>query len=244
VQKRPPVYSALCLVLSVGAACSPAVPGNPARTATPRGGHTDAAPPAVTAQASAAASATTTGLPPKEPAVTGTLTPAVPISNFCLDTRPPAAVGRLKTALLTRDGLLLASLVDPIHGMDAQLLRNGTVVNYDQAHAKYLFESDYSVNWGPAPGSGLQVRGPFRELFVPALLDVLTRDYSLSCNELQVGGASYTPIWPYPAIDFYSVYFPGTQANGGLDWRTWVVGMRTGDDQVYLDAITQFRWEP
>ena len=58
--------------------------------------------------------------------------------------------------------VLLASLVDPIHGMDAQLLRNGTVVNYDQAHAKYLFASNYSVDWGPAPGSGLQVQGPFR----------------------------------------------------------------------------------
>jgi hypothetical protein len=170
--------------------------------------------------------------------------PVAPTSSFCLDTRPPAVVGLLKTALLTKDGLLLASLIDPVHGMDAQLLRNGTVVNYDRAHAKYLFESNYSVDWGPAPGSGLQVQGPFRELFVPALLDVLTKGYSLICNRLQVGGASFTPIWPYPAIDFYSIYFPGTQANGGLDWQTWVAGMRTVDGKTYLYAITQFRWEP
>jgi hypothetical protein len=139
---------------------------------------------------------------------------------------------------------MLASLVDPIHGMDAQLLRNGTVVNYDQAHAKYLFESTYSVDWGPAPGSGLPVVGAFHELFVPALLDVLTNDYSLACNKLQVGGASYTPVWPYPGIDFYSVFYPGTQANGALDWHTWVVGMHIVGDKAYVSAITQFQWEP
>jgi hypothetical protein len=139
---------------------------------------------------------------------------------------------------------VLASLVDPLHGMEAHLLHNGTVVNYDQSHAKYLFESDYAVDWGPAPASGLHEQGSFRELFVPALLEVFTSDYSLVCNRLQVGGASYTPSWSYPGIDFYSVYFPGTQANGGLDWQTWVLGMRIIESNAYLYAMTHFAWEP
>jgi hypothetical protein len=244
VRKRRQIHSALFMALAVGAACSTPLPGERTPDATPGGRTTDASPVAATSQASAAAPATVAGPFPLGPTALGTVPAAAPVGSFCLDKQPPAVVGTLKTALVTRDGLLLASVVDPIHGMDAQLLRDGTVVNYDQAHAKYLFESDYAVDWGPAPGSGRQVKGSFRELFVPALLDVLTKDYSLRCDTLQVGGASYAPIWPYPAIDFYSVYFPGTQANGGLDWHTWALGMQIVGDKAYLSAITQYRWEP
>jgi hypothetical protein len=244
VRKRWQVHSALFLALAVGAACSAPVPGDPTPNSTTAGIATDASPVAATSHVIAVAPETVAGPSPLGPTASGTVPAAAPSLSFCQDARPLAVVGTLKTALLTRDGLLLASVVDPIRGMDAQLLRNGAVANYDGAHAKYLFESDYSVNWGPAPGSGLQVKGSFREHFVPALLDVLAKDYSLRCNALQVGGASYAPVWPYPAINFYSVYFPGTQANGGLDWHTWALGMRIVDGKAYLSAITQFLWEP
>ena len=244
MRKRWQIHSALFMALAVGAACSAPVPRDPSPNSTPAGRTTGASPVAATSHASAAAPATVAGPSPLGPTGLGTVPAASPAGSFCLDKRPPAVVGTLKTALLTSDGLLLASVVDPIHGMDAQLLRNGAVVNYDQAHAKFLFESEYPVDWGPAPGSGLQVKGPFREHFVPALLDVLTKDYSLRCDTLQVGGASYAPIWPYPAIDFYSVYFPGTQENGGLDWHAWALGMKIVGDKAYLSAITQYRWEP
>ena len=134
--------------------------------------------------------------------------------------------------------------MDPVHGVDVQLLRNGTVVNYGGEHARQLFESTYSIDWGAVPGSGLQVKGSFHGLVIPALLDVLNRDYLLACNELRVGGATYTPVWPYPSIDFYSVYVPGTGQYGGLDWHTWVLGMQYVDNKPYLYAMTEFQWEP
>jgi hypothetical protein len=183
------------------------------------------------------------------PAVTSTSRPLQSTSttaggDICSDHRSIQLINDLKSALSTSDGSRLASLVSPAHGMEARLFRDGRIVTYDQEHARFLFDSKYQVNWGLAPGSGLEIQGSFQALMVPALLDVLTRDYSLSCNQVKTGGASYRTNWPYPGIDFYSVYWPGTQANGNLDWHTWLLGMQYVAGKPYLYAIMQFQWEP
>ena len=68
--------------------------------------------------------------------------------------------------------------------------------------------------------------------------------YTLTCDRIQLGGATYAATWPYASIHFYSIFFPGTEANGRLDWRTWAVGMRAVNAKPYLYAVLQFRWEP
>ena len=128
--------------------------------------------------------------------------------------------------------------------MDARLLRDGRIVNYDRAHAAALFESTYVVDWGAAPGSGLPVKGSFHDLLVPDLMDVLSKDYTLACNRIEVGGTTYSATWPYPGIDFYSLYYPGSADYGSLDWHTWMVGIHFVESQPYLYAIMQFKWEP
>jgi hypothetical protein len=128
--------------------------------------------------------------------------------------------------------------------MGARLYRNGTVVNYDQLHAKFLFETTYAVDWGPAPGSGQHTVGAFHDVIVPALRDVFDKTYTLACDEVKIGGASYQAAWPYPGINYYSVYYPGTQANGNLDWHTWLVGMHYVHGKPYLYALVPFMWEP
>lgn len=168
----------------------------------------------------------------------------VPSATFCADPQVMTLINNFKTALQTSNGKMLASLVSPTHGMDARLYRNGTVVTYDQQHAKFLFETTYVVDWGPAPGSGIETHGSFHETIVPALLDVFNKNYTLSCNQIQVGGTTYTATWPYTGFNFYSVYYPGTQANGNMDWRTWLLGMHYVNGQPYLYAIMQFQWEP
>lgn len=182
-------------------------------------------------------------LPPTRVPTSVPATQAPPV-NFCADGQAAALINNFKTALQTSNGELLASLVSPAHGMDARLYRDGRVVNYDQAHAKFLFESMYQVNWGAAPASGLETTGSFHEVILPPLLDVFSRNYTLTCNQLQVGGTTYNAAWPYAGINFYSVYFPGTQDNGSLDWRTWVIGMEYVNGKPYLYAIMQFFWEP
>lgn len=169
---------------------------------------------------------------------------AAPQSGFCSDGQAAALVDKFKTAVLTSNGSLLATLVSPAHGMDARLFRSGRVVNYDPDHAKFLFVSTFVVDWGLAPASGLPTKGSFHDLILPALADVFNRAYTLTCNQIKVGGTTYQASWPYSGIDFYSAYHPGTAANGNLDWHTWLLGIDYEGGKPYLYAIMQFQWEP
>jgi hypothetical protein len=186
---------------------------------------------------------------PSTPAILPTITPVIsvtqiPSADFCADSQPKALIDNFKTASQTSNATLLASLVSPIHGMDTRLYRDGRVVNYDQQHAQFLFDSNFVVDWGAAPGSGLETKGSFHEIILPALLKVFNKDYMLDCNQVQIGGATYKAAWPYVGVNFYSVYFPGTPANGNLDWRTWLIGMEYVNGKPYLYAVMQFFWEP
>ena len=164
-------------------------------------------------------------------------------SNLCSDPLASALIDSLKTAVTTSDGALLSSLVSPTNGMDVRYLHNGTVVNYDQEHAKFLFETTFPVDWGVEPGSGAQKSGSFHDVIVPRLAEIFNQPYTLHCNELKHGGASYPVVFPYDK-GFYSIYFPGTEANGNLDWHTWLAGIEYVDGKPFLYALMQFFWEP
>jgi hypothetical protein len=167
----------------------------------------------------------------------------VPVATFCADAQVTPLIESLKTALQTSNGALLASLTSPAHGMEVRYYRDGRTVIYDQAHAKFLFESSFEVNWGDAPGSGLPTTGSFHEVVIPDLLKLFNSSYTLTCNQLQVGGTTYQAAWPY-AANYYSVYYAGTQANGNMDWLTWLVGFEYVNGRPYLYALMPFRWEP
>jgi hypothetical protein len=85
--------------------------------------------------------------------------------------------------------------------------------------------------------------GAFHDVIVPDLVRLFNQSYTLHCNELKYGGATYEVSWPYDK-DFYSIYFPGTAANGNMDWHTWVAGIEYVGGRPYLYALTQFFWEP
>ena len=170
----------------------------------------------------------------------------VPPANFCADGQVTTLINNFKSALQASNGTLLSSLVSPVHGMDARYYRDGRVVNYDVEHAKFLFESTFVVDWGLAPGSGLPNKGSFHDVIVPALLDVFNKNYTLTCNQVQVGGTTYNAAWPseYSGVNYYSIYFPGTQGNGSLDWHTWLIGVEYVGGKPYARALIQFQWEP
>ncbi len=165
-------------------------------------------------------------------------------ANFCSDSQAMTLINNFKIALQTSDGKSLASLVSPAYGMDVRYYRDGRVVNYDSTHAQFLFDSTFQVDWGAASGSGLSTKGSFHEVILPSLLDLFNENYTLTCNQIQVGGTTYQASWPYKGINFYSLYFPGTSANGNMDWHTWLIGMEYVSSQPYLYAIMQFQWEP
>lgn len=163
--------------------------------------------------------------------------------NICTDPQVTALIDSLKRAVLNADGPLLESLVSPSSGLDVRWVRYGTVVNYQPSQARFLFETTYEVDWGAQPGSGEPKVGAFHDVIVPDLERLFNQSYTLHCNELEYGGATYEVSWPY-SKGFYSIYFPGTAANGNMDWHTWVAGIEYVNGKPYLYALTQFFWEP
>lgn len=176
------------------------------------------------------------------PAGTTLTSPANP-ATICNDPQVTALIDSFKSAVLKSDGPLLSSLVSPARGMDVAFFRDGTVITYDQEHAKFLFETTFQVDWGAEPGSGAAKKGSFHDVVVPKLQESFNQAYTLHCNELSHGGATYELKWPYQG-EFYSVYFPGTEANGNMDWHNWVMGIEYVNGKPYIYALMQFFWEP
>jgi hypothetical protein len=265
VRRFGSAFLALSLTVFLTAACTlgPFSSATPTATLRPKARTQTAAPPHATSTQSmptpgsagaASHSVATSAFPTISasqvpPAATAPFLPSpivtpAPPTSFCTDAKVTTLIDSFSSAVRNSDGALLASLVSPTHGLEARLYRNGRVVTYDQQHAKFLFESAFVVDWGAAPGSGLETTGSFHELVVPALLDVFGKTYTLACNQVQVGGSTYQAAWPYSGINFYSAYYPGTQANGNLDWHTWLLGMHYVSGTPYLFSIMQFQWEP
>lgn len=174
-------------------------------------------------------------------AATATLIPPV-ARSVCTDPAVIVLIDSLKASMLTADGALLSSLVSP-NGMEVRYLRNGTAVTYTPHQAGFLFETTYQANWGAEPGSGMDKTGSFHEVIVPDLVNIFNQPYTLHCNEIRHGGASYEVIWPYEK-DFYSIHFAGTEQYGHLDWHTWVVGVEYDDNKPLIYALMNFFWEP
>lgn len=164
-------------------------------------------------------------------------------SDFCQDTRALQLIRDLQTALQNRDGESLASLVSPATGVGVRYIRNGNVVTYFD-NIKFIFETTYQADWGLGPGSGEPVKGAFQDIVLPSLEAVFSSNAIVTCNSLRVGGATYTPEWPYAGMDFYSVHFPGTDQYAGMDWETWAVGMVRQEGKPVLAALVRYAWEP
>jgi len=193
--------------------------------------------------------ASPTGLAPTLPA--GAVTP-VPgttsisptgTTSICSDPQVTALIDSFKKAVLNSDGALLSSLISPSRGMDVAFFRDGTVITYDQEHAKFLFETTFEVDWGAEPGSGAAKKGSFHDVVVPELVKAFNQPYTLHCNELKHGGATYELQWPYEG-EYYALYFPGTEANGNMDWHTWAIGIEHVNGKPYIYALMRFFWEP
>jgi hypothetical protein len=174
------------------------------------------------------------------------LTAYIDPAAFCADAQITSLLDNLKSAVNNTDGELFSSLVSPIHGLDVVYIRDGTVANYTPEEAGWAFQSTYQVDWGTGAGSGQPVSGTFPEIILPALQDVF-KNVTLTCNEIKLGGATYTVKWPteYANLNFYSLYNPGNDpSKGGLDWRTWLAGVEYVDGQPYLFSLSNYQWEP
>ena len=174
---------------------------------------------------------------------TPTATPIPPVAaNVCNDPQAIGLIDSLKSSMLNANGASFSSLVSP-NGMEVRYFRDGKVIKYTAHQAQFLFVTTYQAPWGITPGSGVEKKGAFHDVIVPELVKIFNTAYSLHCNEVRHGGASYQVSWPYNR-DFYSIYNPGTEQNGYLDWRTWVAGIEYVNAKPYIYALAQYFWEP
>jgi len=175
--------------------------------------------------------------------VIATATSIPPVAaNICADPQVPALIDSLKKSVLNADGALLSSLASP-NGLEVRWVRNGNPIKYTRDQAAFLYETTFEADWGAAPGSGQAKKGSFHDVIIPDLVKVFNAPYTLHCNEIKHGGASYDISWPYKK-DFYSIYDAGTQPNGNLDWHTWVIGIEYMNGKPFIYALMQFFWEP
>jgi hypothetical protein len=176
------------------------------------------------------------------------LTEHVASTAFCADGRISSLIKSLGKAFVTGDGVQLASLTSPAHGVTVYLWRNGNPITFDREHIRWVFDSTYEHDWGMAPDSGLETKGSFHEAVLPKLVDVFNAPapgYSLTCNSLGTATQYGTEPWPnlYANINYYTVYKPGTPGVD-LDWRYWLVGVEFVQGQPYIFSLIHFQWEP
>jgi hypothetical protein len=174
------------------------------------------------------------------------LTEYLPPASSCADGRVGTLIANLDHAFTVGDGVQLASLVSPAHGMNVRLWRYGNAnITFFPKDARWVFNSTYEHKWGQAPGSGLDTNGSFHVVVLPKLQDVFNAVYTLTCNSL--GTAPQYGLQPWPAefanINYYTVYKPGTPGVD-LDWRYWLVGVEYVQSQPYVFGLIHFQWEP
>jgi len=172
------------------------------------------------------------------------LTEYVASADFCVDGRAVTLFEMLYEATRTNDGRILTSIVSPVHGLTVTYIHNGNTKLYDPEQAGMVFGSMEIADWGLGPGSGLPVQGTFEDLVRPDILAVFG-SAETHCNVIQLGGASYTVVWPtqWKNINFYSVYKPGSPGTE-LDWMTWLAGVDYVDGLPYLFSLSRYSWEP
>jgi hypothetical protein len=175
---------------------------------------------------------------------TPTATPIPPIAaNICTDPQVVTLIDSLKRSMLNGDGPLLSSLVSP-NGMEVRYFRSTqTPITYTPYQATFLFETTFQADWGAEPGSGQNKKGAFHDVVVPDMQKLFNQPYTLHCNEIRHGGATYDVKWPYNK-DFYAIYFPGTDQYSQMDWHTWVVGVEYTNSKPTIYALINYFWEP
>jgi len=174
------------------------------------------------------------------------LTEYVSAETFCLDSQVQFLLDNFQVALENKDGELFASLVSPIHGLDLRYYRYGTLANYTTEEAAWAFQSTYEVDWGDEPGSGFEKLGSFSEIPLPILQEVFGATHERLCNDVGVASSFAPEPWlpEYANINFYNIFKPGTDQYGGLDWRSWLVGVEYVGGKPHLFALILFQWEP
>jgi hypothetical protein len=177
------------------------------------------------------------------------LTEQVEPQAFCEDERIEKLVDDFTGAVKNQDGKALSRLVSPVHGLTIQHNWWNPAVKLDSTEAiQNIFFSTTDFDWGTADGSGEPLVGPFKDMILPKLQDVVGMDYTRHCNVLEsgtsAGGTAGTLTWPaeYANLNYEALY-RAAPAGDEMNWRTWVIGIDYVGGVPYIASLVQYAWE-
>jgi hypothetical protein len=173
-----------------------------------------------------------------------------PAEIFCTDPRVGQMLDQFTLAVRNQDGVALGKLISPTHGLRILRSQTGSPVVYDDDQTvSSLFTSTTEYEWGEDPASGMDVVGPFKDIILPNLLDVLSGSATRYCNTLQqglaIGPTAATVAWPfdYAALNYVALSRPAP-ADQELNWRTWAAGIDYVSGIPYLAVLVQYYYTP
>jgi hypothetical protein len=173
----------------------------------------------------------------------------VPPDIFCLDPRVGQVLDQFILAIRAQDGTALTRLVSPIHGLRILHYQTSTPVVLDDEAISNLFLSTTDYEWGEDPASGMDIVGPFKDIILPNLLDVLNGSATRYCNTLEkglaIGNTAAQLAWPYDysALNYVALARPAP-ADQELNWRTCAAGIDYVGGTPYLAVLVQYYYTP
>ena len=179
----------------------------------------------------------------------GFVTEQVSTDLFCADGRVQDLLDQFAAAIQAQDGSSLARLISPLHGLFIRHEWWNPEVHFNDAQVvSNLFTSTVDYDWGNKDGSGEPIIGPFNDVILPELQEVLSSAYSGHCNTLESGVATGNTAglvqlpFEYQNLNYVSLYRPA-KPDDEMDWRTWAVGVEYVDGAPYLFFLIQYHWE-
>jgi hypothetical protein len=177
------------------------------------------------------------------------LTEQVEPQAFCDDERIGKLVDSFVQAIKTQDGEALSRLVSPVHGLTIQHNWWNPPVKLDSSDViRNIFFSTTDFDWGTADGSGEPLVGPFKDIILPKLQDVVGTEFTRHCNILEsgtsAGGTAGSLTWPAEYANMnYEALYRAAPAGDEMNWRTWVVGFDYVGGVPYIASVVQYAWE-
>lgn len=161
-------------------------------------------------------------------------------SDFCRDPRIGELLHGLSDAILNQDGAQLEDLVSPRRGL---ILRhdpwNPEIIITTESVSD-LFEDQTAHDWGERYISATQIRGTFRDIYLPKVEDVLSNPGTdRVCLEISQGVTQLQGEWPleYANVPYYGLYRPAPMGGNPFDWRTLAVGFEYVGGQPYIAVL-------
>jgi hypothetical protein len=171
---------------------------------------------------------------------------------FCNDSQVGTVLDKLGLALRNKDGRSLALLVSPLHGLTLHhdFLNPGVTIR-DAQVTSVLFNSTTDYDWGVLGDTGEALIGPFKDVILPGIEEVVLQNHTRHCNTLEEGVATgikeeaFSPtsvaIWPgeYRKINYVALY-QAAPPDDETGWRTLGVGIEYVDGKAYLAVIIPY----